>query len=65
MHSAPDCGFAAVNEATAIKTTEHLTAGLKRCRVNRTRVDRYKLAWSFKKRQKEFLCWHAHFVNSA
>lgn len=62
-----DCKFAAVNEATAVKATEHLIGGLKHCRVNKTRVDRYKLIWSLKWHRKQELCGQIHvpIVNSA
>lgn len=67
MHTVLDCNFAAVNEATAIKTTEHLIAGLKLCRVNRIRTDKYKLVLSFRWHCKNKPCGQINIpiVNSA
>lgn len=47
-YSVLDCKFAAINEAVAIEITEHLIAGLNHSRVNKTRMDKYKLVLSFK-----------------
>lgn len=56
-HSVFDWKLSAVNEATAVKASEHLIAELKHCRVNRTRMDRYKLVGSFKTRA---VWWDTH-----